>query len=481
MVGPLGFEFTPGSGSTVLWPEQSELPSIWSKECDEKQVRVEVKPQRDADDEWIEIPTSEVRHSRRRAENDSFIHLAEIIFPVELGDADTLGPDGTTNVLELLKRTGAVHDSPFLKCRVSWKRPDGGYDVVFVGFASVASSTTKSVEGRMYIYDFLRMAEGITLNASFKDNVFLEEVIDSGIAPALEDSPIPFDRVAYRKVLEDESERELIAEAILVEEAGEGSLADLDEIQSEEGDFADELQNLPVANKLVFRENRDTIKTALDEITDKINARWWFSHNRTGSVNLVIDIFRDERQFIQSSVPESQREKVSDTIVSPDIDVIENNSLAAINPITTVVVLGKLSDETYPRAVAHATPLRNAAGEDAAVKKILEKDTPSGQEAERIARRELKKRVQQEGDGEIRVQGRPAIRPEDVITAYETCGDLFIGSGEDGEVFEPTDYQVKSVEHEQANGGIYETTATTSIHLARDDIESSVELVNPNK
>jgi len=482
-------------------------PSGWSCDGDRKRVRVEVRPNNVGGRlaGWEEIPTSKVQSWTRNPGGQMFKRVAKVTFP---------SPWDGKSVREFLEPYTPQGDAGvYLQGRVSFRQsPEDNWTVQHLGFVSGFSGTDSPKEGKFWIYDFSEMFEGISFQAHYDSETTFDSLLtgDGSVGSTVVNSPVPASSVVFNDLTAEELKSEDLpfTTRVYPEEIVEGTISDgikddraitLILLSKNEEDLEGEGRKPFSQTALRYKDNRHTVFDALTDIASFSGAQWWLEPTPDGEfLTLYFDVARDDTRTYVQDVAFDNFDGGNGFVQRLDPGgVIENNALADVNPITTVEVLGKTTTKEkyqgsgassvslstpiiglsqipikgsstntskgYVYGVASADPLIQASNGQAVKKNIHSDDTSEDAAIERAVE-ELKKRVNREGEGEIRLRGIPELLPGDSIVAFETCGELYEGR----EI--PVTYSVESVKHVQEEGDVYETVATCTLDIDSDEI-----------
>lgn len=506
--------------------EQTDFPSSWTKECDQKRVRVEVGVT-DADDytkaaeegelTWVEVPTSDVTTWVKRSDSDGDIkRTTKVIFPTSL--------DGTS-VQNVFQR----RPSAFQFARVSYKNDDGRYILQSHGYIDGVGGRTNALESVAWIRDFSEFCSAAPLSVTF-NNPSVREAVDILATRINEQTPVPITSVdiippTYSSIFEQELGREL-SEAdpffstmfgdVTKDTVENQPIRDVDEFEVDTGLDLPYVESLIAApspeqfNELVrgistrtFRAERDTISDGLAWLTSKLSARWFFEPNNNG-VRLVIDILSQSRNYVGEEVLQAaeiddsilpQVENPSEYTYVDTVSVLQNDALRQIGARNTLTVrgtskksvLGSLTNpdvgtldaivpsKEYPEATVTSERLKEAMGDTTLRGETVETDARTKGEAEGDAIKTFQEKLADEDNGTIRTLGAPTILPNDTIDSFEVCEDFV-----DVETL-PVKYEVSEVKHMAPATDFYKTELRVGIQLDVENISVESRMVDPSE
>jgi hypothetical protein len=380
--------------------EQSEYPDSWARDCDDKEIRVEIAlPTIDAGDiesfDFIEIPTSKVEVWERKSNGPHIVKSAKVVFPTSWDGAD---------VRELVKGYGV---SAPTYARVSVKDDSGVWVLDHFGIIAGVGGTDNELESKCWIYDLSYVFDALGVTETYNRPTARQVLSD--VANKLQSNLVPLTGVA---VLAPNSERvflrsvpQLNQDTAAVRrgssyygydvseednELGDATVSDidvgtsvsvpnlpfadlaaigsdianpfefadrviaetfdtegpLDRFTNAVGDFV--YRNTPLGNKKFVR-NHDTVGDVMNWLSNKTGLQYHFEPTQNGAV-LVITGGPMRRTFVQDSVvTDLQRGTIQPTDFQSQTDeyyahetaVVRNNqALYEIAPANQIILKG---------------------------------------------------------------------------------------------------------------------------------------------
>lgn len=238
-----------------------------------------------------------------------------------------------------------------------------------------------------------------------------------------------------------------------------------------------------------FKSNTHTLKDALDWVAKVGGGDWWFAG---GSEDLGLVYDTDDSQTATYTAAGIQgKNKTSNqqlkyggayTSGSQTIDIITNDALSELFPVNTITVRGKspqsilgvdwnpIDTNRYPMATVEHPDLKQRTGGRTIKGTVKETDDKSIQAAERTAKKTLKNKIMESGEGEMSAFITPPIIPGDVVVAVPECGD-FIPAGNPV----PIEYEVNGVRHHKVSDDTHKdfvgrTYVTVSAKAKKSDM-----------
>ena len=422
----------------------TRYPSEWSRDCNNKQVKVELR----VNNQWVEIPTTEIDIWSNKDGASDKNTSAKVEFPTEWAGESVI------NIIETFRPE--VGENNITYARVYLRERGEDWVLKHFGYCDNVGQTTRRGVSKMWIKDFDTIVDKMPITINFERGD-LESHIITLINKINDESSIRFVEEAYFITSPEEQyakteglSRVLPIAAGLITGVGLAL-----------GFFL----NRPHK----FQSNRDSVKDVLDTLANENNAIWYFEPYEEG-VQLVFDVSQREGQFTRErfSQPEG------------DIRVIQNNATYEINPVTTVTLRGTAlyrpqrnspSVRKFPEATVQATSLAEKvkisddSAEVADMSYLGESNATQLEEVVAEAKDTLRELISDEGEGVIDAVGKPSVSPYDVIESYYTCGDDL-----PDEVV-PVTYEVEEVQHHIEAGKDYKTTAYVSVFVPNLGIE----------
>ncbi|UBF23176.1 baseplate hub [Haloarcula tailed virus 2] len=369
-------------------------PDTWSKDCDNKRVKVEVYTNDpDLEDitnpatgesisqpEWVEIPTTKVELAINEDGQADINRYARVDFPTEW--------DGVS-VIQFIDGYNPK-DASITYCRIWFKNDNDNYVLQHFGFAGGVGTTSDLGVSKMWIYDLNELMKAVPASFTFMHptpmevmNAVTEEINNiSGIMlnptiipPNTQDEVKELIRQAFTGQTTNPKQAELLPYSILADnELTEEESDELQEnfetsIVATTGiDFDIDIRNLEFdvrLNEKVFAPNRDTLIDVMNWLATKMSAKWHIEPFPNGG-RIVMDVFPDSRSFVQEDVIVDfadgvfENSEFSSTInaytddqgrlpVHNSVDVIANSALADIRPHVSVIVRGETSSSISDR------------------------------------------------------------------------------------------------------------------------------------
>jgi len=408
----------------------SDLPPSWSRDCDQKRVRVEVGayPDESGITEWREIPTRRVETRITKGEHAPIEKNTRVDFPTVWDD---------THVRAFVKGFGT---SQFTVARISHKNVADVWVPTTVGYVAGVGGTTNELESKMWVYDFTKLFDAVPVNESFTSPT-VSDVISRIATNIVKETDVPLTNVVLVAPDAVTEERDRVA-ALLGSPATAGVIyaglqfatptvaQAVSEISSQkivEGKGGERIstglgpEDVPgdglvsAATKFVldelalgtkkFNEYEDTLLDICTWLKSKTNLQWHFEPTDNG-VALVFHMTPPSRRFIGDAVAKRRAagdfdlpDIVADQVpVSfgeaaytgfDTIEVLENNALFEIAPTNTATVIGETGSGLLPDPLEINTlgkvfnPFPSAAGVDttdeaASVSNVDETGAPQG-------------------------------------------------------------------------------------------------------
>lgn len=252
-----------------------------------------------------------------------------------------------------------------------------------------------------------------------------------------------------------------------------------------------------------FKLNRHNMVDLMNWFAERLEAKWHFEPTPEGPV-LFFDNTKSVRSDGQDKDEFSRREFFDrnifgslDSIGSGDpsdfenrdvfepVDVIHNQALIDIKPINSLELLGEAhnpSDRTpnvrhtvgtgmgaqteeFPFVrLEHTNLVQNANGQTYEPSAV-ESDAERLEDAEVEAKKEFRKHLEEETEGNMVIKGDPYIMPYDYITVNPICRGTFSETD-----VPPIEYEVNSVTHRRTAEEPYKTKLGVSIKFSDSDI-----------
>lgn len=451
-------------------------PPKWSCQAPDKGVRVEVRL---SDNEWIEIPTTDVETHLRKGQAADVQRTAKVEYPYEW--------DGES-VNQVIEAYQEDIESEMQWARVQYNL-DGDWYTVHLGWVGGTGGTQNEAVGKFYIYDAAEIFTYLYVSHTF-NNPSVSKVVraiydyaDGSTSIPLSGSPMVIPQNAVEDNMGDL--RDEGGDIRLVRDMqGEGSMGRVTGFVEEEDTFS--VGTLDVAFDLgtkQFQRNRHTIKDVIEWLKSKTVGRFYFEVAPDNeSLTMVFDGGDISRRVFQ------QREAMEDTDLRTTgiVDIIENTALNEMRPVNTITAVGAKSSgvigdlkgdildilegsspeaEEFPYAKVRHEPLYRAAGEHE-LGESFESDATTLGQAEQAATQKLVDQLNETTEGNIEMYGYPVIMPHDRIVAYETCPTIYEDTGF------PVSYEVDEVIHKKNAESVYKTMVRISIWANETNIET---------
>ena len=371
-----------------------DTPASWSRDCDQKRVRVEVGgyPDERGITEWREIPTSRVETRITKGEHAPIEKNTRVDFPTVWDDE---------NVRAFVKGFGT---SEFTVARISHRNDDDTWVPTAVGYVAGVGGTTNELESKMWVYDFTKLFTSVPVNESFTDPT-VNDVVSRIATNIVQETDIPLTDVVVVGPDAVTTERNRV-EALLDSPATVGAIYQglatgpstaftaVSEIDSQKivadaggqristGLGPEEVPDRVPGSAAVkfvlgelglgtkkFTEYEDTLLDICKWLKSKTNLQWHFSPTENG-VALVFHATPPSRRFIGDEVaakrasgelqfPDLLQDGVFDTFDDATdeysgfdtIEVLENNALFEIAPTNTATVVGETGKGLLPDPV----------------------------------------------------------------------------------------------------------------------------------
>lgn len=487
---------------------QSDFPEKWQCDSEYKDAIVEVRAREGDEYTWVEIPTTQVEIWITKGEASSRQRTAKVRFPTEWGRTP---PGGTHNSPKRLVEQFDPSDTvPFMFGRIKLQDEFGNWVLQHIGWIGGIGETGEPGMSKMWIYDFSEFLSGVPASKTFVDPS-IKEAVEEISDMVLQNTGIPMSGVT---IIAPQTEEELaiVEESALETDDLQGTSSGLDaetqyyalggantgafnvdgEIDQVSGPFTSAIISTEdnfnpfKADGKHFAANHDTLLDVFKWYEEKTAGTLTFEPNADGtSVTLVSDVVPSRRTFMQKEVI---RNEGSPRYHEP-ITVTENDALYEMKPHNTVHLRGSypkgvsgtlieglsvgglLGDggtmaKKYPVVKVQVPSLIEAAEGIEVSGEIVESDARSLDEAEREAISALTRRLEEQGEGEIKMLGQPRIMPYDRVVSYEVCGD-FVN-------YEPraVEYEVEEVKHTAAADDVLRTDVRVSIWANDTNIET---------
>jgi len=472
--------------------QQDDFPATWSNECDSKHVRVEVEVFDDIYEEvyekqntslddvsintsnssFIEIPTTETESYLSTNDSGGIQRSASITVP---SFWDTYTPTGADEPIAAPVRPLIVGygDSTDVTsyCKIYHRSDETAtWELTHFGFVSGIGGTSVQGEISFDVYDFTEYVKTLTANKTFTAttiDVLFEYVIDE-----IEDV-VPLTGA-------DDFTPSIITSLV------EGSTIDEDDVSSER-----------IIRK-VFSPNKDTMYDVLQTFYERSSLTWQFTPREDG-----VELTLAESETVTQTVPDIEQtlRRPASTIprqLSPlrptefsedEVTVIENTALNSIAPYNAIKVNGVgdsfingvtrtlgignvFPTKEYPTAEAYVPRLvESANGRKLYVNKgeqtVVNESTTSGVES--AAKNKLVTELRDTTEGEILLDGKADISPNDILTVPETCnGREFVNTA-------PITYRIENVRHRCNVGEGIGMRTTCQVSIAVDEAEIRIE------
>lgn len=499
-----------------------KTPQLWSTDCPQKRVKVEIRYPEDGDYTWVEIPTAQVELHETKEGTPDHHRTAKVVFPTEWGDVGGDDPLGLLNNVREIVDPVVVED--IIMARVSFKNDNDEYVLKHVGFVGGVGNVNV-LESKFWIYDFATMCQSVPFSESYNRDDTVEQVL-SNIASAIEeDTPVPLKGVVIQDggtSFEYENLPTEFTDAVKTHNTWIDAIGNLPtvlgavdqfvynydtlQLSTDESEVGESLATLPIFTGdsifvygKQFQSNRHTIVDALEWVSEKTGAMWQFQPTIDGEgVTLLVSLLPHRYTFIQDEVLDGVR---NDTVTIPnsedytvfdDVRVLNNTALEQINPYNTVEIRGAKSElpvrrsvieegretddelgteeffgqtnppsDTYPYVKVRNEPLYQAAGQTE-LSKRFDSDASTIEQARGEAQRRLRELLNNPTEGSIELKGNPFVTPYDRIDAFEVCGDFVETQPQ------PVAYEVHTVTHTQRYGRQYECSVDASIYTGED-------------
>jgi hypothetical protein len=508
-------------------------PDLWSGDCPQKRVKVEVKSQfeEESDPEWREIPTAQVELHQTRNGKADLSNNARVVFPTEWGESSE---NVENNVREYVDPLG--EEGPLTLGRVLFKvdnefgdDEEPEYVLKHLGFIAGAGQQNQ-LESKCWIYDFATMLESVPFTASYTFDPTVKQVVEDISDTIIEETPIPFTGIvieaggreydyektpqAFQDGVESWNDFFNATADIFALIENMGISFDATELQTQTpADAADVLSSfvlnddpLPVLMGKQFQSNRHTVVDALEWISDVTGASWQFKPNPNGTgVALVISLLPTRNRFVQDSVLSGvQNGTVTTPLVADDtlfdtVHVLENTALEQMNPYNTVEIRGaKTRLESEQTGVA-AVDLGQSLGDDVSelfgAGSVMEDVYPYAKVRHKglyqaAGNTELAKRydsdviepdqAEAEASRKLRKllntpdEGSIRLEGQPFVSPYDRI-DAFEVCNEFVETQQiPVTYEVHTVTHRQKYGQMYETEVEASIYSGEEVLETVI-------
>lgn len=467
---------------------QFGLPASWSKDCSQKQVKVEmgVEPhvvgaaagpgEIGLDRAWFEIPTTEVELWINKHGAADMNRIAKIKFPTEW-DIDEEGePVSVVGLISTFRPEEGENNITY--CRISFREDDDDdWHVKHFGFVGGVGQSAKRGVSKMWVYDFAEMIDKIPATINF-NRPTPEAVMETTM-----------------RIFNDRTPVRMMTRSHLIGPNGTVDDANFADTVLQTQDLllvttTGMVGTVPIRpDPKTFYSNRDTLGDVLDWLAEKLNAIWYFEPTPGGAVLIVDSAGRDGNlSRTEFSQPEG------------DISVIQNNATYEIDPVNTVVLRGsqddslsvKITDFFTRNNIQKRFPIAKVRAETLFEKNVIGSGSVDGGElvyladgdatsidgAIREAKDLLRELIEEEAEGVIKMRGHPDIEPYDVLESHFTCAEDF------PEQVVPLHYEVEEAKHHAKAGKIYRTNAYVSIFLGEENIvviEDETRMVDPDE
>lgn len=511
-------------------------PSLWSGDCLQKRVKVEVKSsfKEESTPEWREIPTAQVELHQTRNGKADLSNNARVVFPTEWGDSSE---NTENNVREYVDPLG--EEGPLTMGRVLFKvdnevgeDEEPEYVLKHLGFIAGAGQQNQ-LESKCWIYDFATMLESVPFTAGYTFDPTVKQVVEDISDTIIEETPIPFTGIvieaggreydyektpqAFQDGVESWNEFfNLSTGAIptigLLEDMGVSF--DGFRLSTQTPDDAAEVLDsfvlnddpLPVLLGKQFQSNRHTVVDALEWISDVTGASWRFVPNPNGTgVALVISLLPTRNRFVQDSVLSGVRDGSVDTPLIADdtlfdtVHVLENTALEQMNPYNAVEIRGAKtrleSEQTGVAAVDLGQSLGDEASELFGGASVMEDVYPYAKVRHKglyqaAGNTELAKRYDSDVTEPEQAEAEAARKLRKLLNTPDEGsirleGQPFVSPYDRIDAFEvcnefvetqaiPVTYEAHTVTHRQKYGQMYETEVEASIYSGEEVLETVI-------
>lgn len=507
----------------TLNESEESLPDEWANDCPSKRTKVEIlvdttddiTPTLDYDDAdgWMEIPTSEIETWVEQSESADVKRTSKVEFPTEIHGSSV--------------RQAVSFDSPFGGsstpvmgiARTYHKDDRDDWVLVSHGYYGAVGGTGNPMESKLWIYDYAEVCKSVYVDQTFNDPT-VTDVARSIQNEILDNTFIPLDSILFRRGGSDEEFALDVTPDGLQSRSGktptsyygvetgsdiEFGVADAGEalggtiagafgegVGKFVGSFAGDIVTDLVGGATgigfkSFSPDRDTLVDLLNWYAARLGGIWHFEPAGDGAA-LVFDVPPVRRRFVQDSVID---ETLQEEGITPPADsyhegvrVERNDALFETKPINTLRLRGRSpksllkgnfsgsgvanvlsTSKEFPIVTVRAEPLYEAAAETELGPSNVESSATTVDEATNDAISELRSRLAESAEGDIRLLGVPYINPYDRLDAYETCDDTVESTGS------PVTYEVVGVKHADAHDDFYHTIIDVKPYIDESDIE----------
>lgn len=264
-----------------------------------------------------------------------------------------------------------------------------------------------------------------------------------------------------------------------------------------------------------FQRNRDNMVNLMNWFAGEVGGKWHFEPTPDGPIlffdntsarpedNRILDdddegeIFESDedgafsrRVFNDDELGSVESGNITDYTARDafaSVDVIDNNALYDIKPFNTLFLYGESHDparryggargargapgmytEEFPSVKVQYPPLVKRSGGYEYAAPAVESDKVTLDQAEKQAKKEFRKHLEEETEGSITTKGEPYILPYDYIRTIPTCNDTYPNAN-----INPITYEVNSVKHTCEAGERY--TSELGVSMVFDESLLTVE------
>lgn len=264
-----------------------------------------------------------------------------------------------------------------------------------------------------------------------------------------------------------------------------------------------------------FQLNRHNMVDLMNWFADEVGGKWHFEPSDSGPIlffdntaernpeaegtegqSIIRRLFvaseiEDEDDVQPISIDDGSEGGVSFAVFDR-LDQLENDALYDIKPFNTLYLYGESStpQQRQPQGTAYSSasapggytsefpyvkltypPLVDRAGGYEYAPEAIESDKIYLSNAEKEAKKQFRKNLEEETEGSIETKGNPHILPYDYFKTIPVCNDIYANINAD-----PLTYEVNGVKHRRAAGERYTTELNVSLIFKEAKLEVTAEM-----
>ncbi|QCS43012.1 hypothetical protein [Natrinema versiforme] len=481
------------------------------------EARVEIKD----GDEWVRIPITLCELWINKDGPADITRTAKVEFPAEW-DGESI-----IQYINGFQTDGDEYD----ECRIYLYDHDyDTYQIAHYGYVGGVGPASQNGSMKMWVYDPADLMRGIQVSKSYEEPT-IEQVINFAIDGVDEASrPVGIQR---RTIFDDvktyiagiqsvKAEKEDTSnlggnEARSEDFALTGDLPVVGQFQLNVDDLVDDIFDWAFGTDITsgirggqkhFQMNRNNMVDLLNWFAGRLDGKWHFEPSEQGPVLLFDNtnaglgepsedtdigafsrrLFSDE-EWKEAGDATGDISDITDRDAFATITTLENQALYDIKPFNTLEVYGESHMEAMTRSVEEGSyrpsawtssrfarvkvtypPLLERTGGYEYSGPVVEADTKVLEDTIREAKKEFRKHLEEETEGNITIKGEPYILPYDYIKSVMACNGVFENSD-----MPPITYEVNGVKHRVAADERYTTELGVSISFDETQLEIESE------